>query len=63
MGDAVTVYVQEADAQQEQTRLPSSIVDVRTTPGVLVRAGAMPEAALRATCPGLITGEAATGPQ
>lgn len=63
MGDAVAVYVQESAPQPTDTRLPTSIVDVRTTPAVLVRPGAVPLEALRTTCPGLITTDAGTGPQ
>ena len=63
MGDAVAVYVQEPPVQSDQTRLPTSIVDVRATAAVLVRPGAVPEAALRTTCPGLITADTGAGPQ
>lgn len=72
MADLVSVYVQlpepqpseSAQAGQGQsTRLPTSIVDVRSTPAVLVRAGAISATQIRVTCPGLVEPDSVTPPQ
>lgn len=72
IADLVSVYVQLPEAQMKEsaesgsgdsTRLPTSIVDVRSTPAVLARSGAMSAAKIRVTCPGLVEPDSAVPPQ
>ncbi|NDB18005.1 MAG: hypothetical protein EB027_01805 [Actinobacteria bacterium] len=56
MGDLVACYAGygPADAEMAQEPQKTSIVDVRNTPAVLLREGALSFEVLRATCPGLM---------
>jgi len=63
MGDTVAVYLETTASHAHESdpsgaRIPTSIVDVRSTPVILRRAGAVATADLQVTCPGLVVPDA-----